>query len=447
MELKKEKIIIVGGGLAGSLFASCLAKRGFNVVMYERRPDMRKMELDAGRSINLALSTRGLSALKKVKLDKKILEESIPMDGRMMHSQAGLLTYQPYGKNGQYINSVSRAGLNLQLLSLADQYENVAVYFEHKCIDCDLENNTVTLLDKENNQITDHGDLIIATDGAYSAIRLKMQFTQGFDYSQDYEDYGYKELEITADKSGNFLMEKKALHIWPRGNFMMIALPNLGGSFTCTLFMPYKGAVSFEKIKTKEEIHDFFNEYFADAIALMPNLVEDYTKNPVGSLVTVRCKPWVRGRFALMGDAAHALVPFYGQGMNCAFEDAAVLDNLIELHYPNFDTILQKYGEERIDNANAIADLAIQNFKEMRDLVGKESFLENKKIEHDLSDLYPNEFKSQYELVTFSTLPYSYAKKMGAVNQKIIDEIKSAGLQNQLNNAEKIIPILTQMQE
>ena len=238
---KKEKIIVVGGGLAGSLFAVCLAKKGFDVDVYERRPDMRKDDVDGGRSINLALSTRGLHALSKIGLDQEILKQAIPMNGRMMHSIDGELTYQPYGKDGQYINSVSRAGLNRRLLELADENENVDLHFNHRCDDCDLEKNEVYFTDENGQAKTVKADYIIATDGAFSAIRLRMQKTNRFDFSQDYQDYGYKELEITPEEGGAFKMEKNALHIWPRGNYMMIALPNPDGSYTCTLFMPFEG--------------------------------------------------------------------------------------------------------------------------------------------------------------------------------------------------------------
>jgi kynurenine 3-monooxygenase len=439
---KKEKIIVVGGGLAGSLFAVCLAKKGFDVDVYERRPDMRKDDVDGGRSINLALSTRGLHALSKIGLDQEILKQAIPMNGRMMHSIDGELTYQPYGKDGQYINSVSRAGLNRRLLELADENENVDLHFNHRCDDCDLEKNEVYFTDENGQAKTVKADYIIATDGAFSAIRLRMQKTNRFDFSQDYQDYGYKELEITPEEGGAFKMEKNALHIWPRGNYMMIALPNPDGSYTCTLFMPFEGENSFGSLKTDEQIMEFLAHNFADSIPLMPNVLEDYKANPVGSLVTVRCNPWVRGNFALMGDSAHAVVPFYGQGMNCAFEDAAVLDDLIGKHYPNWELIFSEYEKERIHNANAIADLAIKNFKEMRDLVGQEDFLEKKRIEHELCELYPEHYKSQYELVTFSTEDYSYAQAMGDVNDGIIETIKEKGLANRLSDKDAILPIL-----
>ncbi len=438
----KEKILIVGGGLSGSLLAICMAKRGFDVHLYERRADMRKGKTEAGRSINLALSTRGISALEKVGLAEQVLHDAIPMHGRMMHSIKGELTYQPYGKDGQYINSVSRAGLNLKLIELADEFENVSIYFNSKCIDANLDKNEVIVQLENGVTETVKGDVIFGSDGAFSAIRSEMQKQNKFNYSQQYENYGYKELEILPHKNGEFLIEENALHIWPRGEFMMIALPNPNGSFTCTLFLAYEGEKSFEKLKTKEEVKLFFETYFADTIQYMPNYLEDFFNNPIGSLVTVKCSPWVRNKFALVGDAAHAIIPFYGQGMNCSFEDVKELDEIIETHYPNWELILDKYQKARIENANAIADLACKNFVEMRDLVGQTEFMHFKKIEHDLCELYPDKFKSQYELVTFNTSPYSYALKQGSKNEALIQHIISHKLDTQLDNKSLILPLI-----
>lgn len=438
----KEKIVLVGGGLSGSLLAICLAKRGFKVELYERRPDMRIEGYVGGRSINLALSLRGIEALRKVGLDEKVLNDAIPMNGRMMHNVKGELTYQPYGIEGQYINSVSRAGLNLKLLELADEHENVSLFFDHTCIDADLKNNKVMLKRKDNSTIEVSGDIMFGTDGAFSAIRSEMQKNIRFNYSQTYENYGYKELEIVPGKETLFQIEKNALHIWPRGEFMMIALPNLDGSFTCTLFLGYEGEKSFEKLKTEEQVMEFFKQYFPDAIPLMPNLIQDFFDNPIGNLVTVKCAPWVKNKFALVGDAAHAIIPFYGQGMNCSFEDVSELDEMIEKHYPNWDLVLETYQNLRIVNANAIADLACKNFVEMRDLVGRQEFMKFKQVEHDLVANYSEYFKSQYELVTFSTSPYSYALQQGYINEKIINEIIDKNLDVKVKNNIEILEIL-----
>jgi kynurenine 3-monooxygenase len=421
-----KRITLVGGGLAGSLAAVYLAKRGYEVNIYERRPDMRNVEIPAGRSINLALSTRGIDALKRVGLDQVVLDQAIPMAGRMMHDEKGNLAYQPYGKDGQAINSVSRAHLNIQLLKLADEHENVNQFFNMRCQEVDIENSICKFLNEETGEMVEvDSDYILGSDGAYSPVRLKMMKNDRFDYSQSYTKSGYKELNITPTSDGDFAMDPDSLHIWPRGNFMMIALPNPDKSFTCTLFMPYDGDVGFDQINSDQEILDFMNTYFADAVPLMPELLNDFKQNPVGSLVTVRCYPWHMKKATLIGDACHAIVPFYGQGMNCAFEDCVELDNCLE-EIGDWDNAMNEYQKRRKPNADAIADLALQNFIEMRDLVGDKDFLHYKKIEHQLCELHPDLFKSQYEMVTFSKVPYSEAMTKGAQNtQRVYDLIAS----------------------
>jgi kynurenine 3-monooxygenase len=421
-----KRITLVGGGLAGSLAAVYLAKRGYEVNIYERRPDMRNIEIPAGRSINLALSTRGIDALKRVGLDQVVLDQAIPMAGRMMHDEKGNLAYQPYGKDGQAINSVSRAHLNIQLLKLADEHENVNQFFNMRCQEVDIENSICKFLNEETGEMVEvDSDYILGSDGAYSPVRLKMMKNDRFDYSQSYTKSGYKELNITPTSDGDFAMDPDSLHIWPRGNFMMIALPNPDKSFTCTLFMPYDGDVGFDQINSDQEILDFMNTYFADAVPLMPELLNDFKQNPVGSLVTVRCYPWHMKKATLIGDACHAIVPFYGQGMNCAFEDCVELDNCLE-EIGDWDNAMNEYQKRRKPNADAIADLALQNFIEMRDLVGDKDFLHYKKIEHQLCELHPDLFKSQYEMVTFSKVPYSEAMTKGAQNtQRVYDLIAS----------------------
>ena len=420
--MNNGKIIISGAGLAGSLLASCLANRGFQVEVFERRPDMRKWKAEGGRSINLALSNRGIKALRKVHMDGPVLKEAIPMHGRMMHNTQGVLTYQPYGTEGQFINSVSRSGLNMKLISLAEEKQEVNLHFSHRIADVNFESTTVWVETPEGQMVEHKADAIIAADGAFSPIRLAMQKTNRFNYSQQYENYGYKELEIPPLEGDHpFQMEPNALHIWPRGEFMMIALPNPDGSFTCTLFLPYEGPISFDSLQTEDDVHQFFHTYFADTLPLISRLEQTFFSNPTGSLVTVRCAPWVRGKVALLGDAAHAIVPFYGQGMNCAFEDVAVLDNLIESNMSaGWEDVLDRYQKERIPNANAIADLALQNFIEMRDLVGHKDFLDFKEIEHTLCEKYPHFFKSQYELVTFSDVTYKTALESGEKNASLI---------------------------
>lgn len=431
-----EKIILVGGGLAGSLMSIYLAKRGHEVHLYERRPDMRKGKYEGGRSINLALSTRGINALNKVGLTEEILEISIPMKGRIMHSTAGDLNYQPYGREDQAIYSVSRGELNVRLLQLADQYPNIHMYFDHRCTKMDLDSSTATFETPNGSFIDVSGDVVLATDGAFSAVRDAMIRHPRYSYSQTYESHGYKELEIVPGQNGTFQMEEKALHIWPRSSFMMIALPNPGGNFTCTLFLPYEGDVSFSKLNTDEEIMDFFKTYFNDSIPLMPNLLDDFKKNPIGHLATVRTYPWVFNRSALMGDAAHAVVPFYGQGMNCSFEDCVVLDECIEKFEGDWDKILNEYQKLRKPNADSIATLAVQNFVEMRDLVGLPEFLHKKGIEKKLVDAFPGRYRTQYERVTFSNDNYLDALNAGEKNDRFLNYIVDNQLEAKLDDHE-----------
>ncbi len=441
--MTKQNITIIGGGLAGSLAAIYMAKRGFKVSLFERRPDMRKANVYQGKSINLALSTRGLFALEKIGLDKEILQDAIPMYGRMMHSRTGELSYHPYGKQGQAINSVSRGRLNQKLIELADAYENIDIYFNSRCIDVNIDETTAVFQLEDGSTRVVKSDRIIGTDGAFAATRGRLQITDRFNYSQNYLHVGYKELEIPEGENNSFRMEKNALHIWPRGSFMMIALPNPKGDFTCTLFMPFE---LFDSIKTQQDTLDFFNKEFADAVPMMPSLLLDYEKNPTSSLVTVRCYPWVKeDKIALAGDAAHAVVPFYGQGMNCSFEDIVVLDNMIEKYGDDWKTIFDEYQKERKPNADAIADLAIQNYYEMADKVGDKHFLHKKHIEHQLAELYPDKFKSQYELTTFSLSGYKYAWDMGKKNDALLEKIIAEHAEDKIADAtfmEQLWPML-----
>lgn len=419
-----EQITIIGGGLSGSLLAIFMAKRGYKVDVYERRPDPRRSNVYQGKSINLALSNRGLRALEKVGMDTVVLEQAIPMGGRMVHSKTGELSFQPYGKEGQAINSVSRGGLNIQLLKLASDFENISLHFDHKCTDVDPEKGIAEFETPSGARKLVTCGRIIGTDGAFAATRLHMQLSQRFDYSQDFEDYGYKELHIPSLPDGGFALDKNCLHIWPRGNFMMIALPNPDGSFTCTLFYPHQGPHSFESIDTEDKMLAFFRENFADAMPFLTHLSDDFFGNPTGSLVTVRCYPWVyKDKMALLGDAAHAIVPFYGQGMNCAFEDCVILDECMDKYPDNWKAIFENYQLLRKPNADAIAHLALQNFVEMRDKVGQPEFQHRKQVEHALTEYYGDVFKSQYELVTFSNVPYSTALKQGETNDRILDEL------------------------
>ena len=338
-----KNITIIGAGLVGSLLSIYLSKRGYKVKVFERRSDMRKEKINAGRSINLALSDRGLLALQKVGLLEEIKNISIPMHGRFIHTADGATAFQPYGKEGQYINSVSRATLNSKLMDLAEQ-QGAEIFFNHKCSTVDWKTNKIVFeLPGSQLRIQD-SELIFGADGAFSAARLQHQLQHDkFDYQQYYIDCGYKELTIPPAAGGGFAMEVNALHIWPRKDYMLIALPNLDKTFTCTLFFPFEGETSFSKLDTKEKVKTFFEKTFPDAVPLMPDYINEFFTNPVSSLVTVKCFPWIReDKFALIGDAAHAIVPFFGQGMNCGFEDCRVLDELIGQNGDDWEAILKQ---------------------------------------------------------------------------------------------------------
>jgi kynurenine 3-monooxygenase len=414
---KQLSIAIAGAGLVGSLLSIYLRKRGYNVTVFERRPDMRIKGFEGGRSINLALSNRGIRALEEIGLAEPLKEVAIPMHGRVMHDRKGNLTFQAYGKQGQYINSVSRSGLNVVLIGEAEKL-GVKFLFTQRIDKVDLEK---TIINGEKF------DLIIGADGAFSAVRSALQFTDRFDYSQDYIAHGYKELSIPAGSGGSFQIEKNALHIWPRESFMMIALPNPDGSFTCTLFFPFDGKVSFNELKTKDDVQKFFEETFPDALKLMPTMLEDFMSNPMSSLVTVRCSPWVRNNTLVIGDAAHAIVPFFGQGMNAGFEDCRILNKLLDKHSDNWEKVLPEFQATRKPDTDAIAQLALDNFIEMRDLVGEPSFLLRKKIEAKLHELFPEKWIPLYSMVTFhDSMRYSDAYRIGQQQKKIMDEVMKA---------------------
>lgn len=420
-----KKIAIVGAGLVGSLQAILMAQKGYQVSVFERREDLRKAEVLAGRSINLALSDRGWKAVELAGIADEIRKIAIPMYGRCMHAIDGTLSYQPYGKEGQAIYSVSRGQLNQKLMNLADEYPNIEYNFDRKCLDLDLKTNTLLFKNTKTNETESYQfDRIFATDGAYSAVRTRLQKSTFFDYSQKYLDHGYKELLIPANPDGTHKIEKNSLHIWPRGEFMMIALANMEGSFTCTLFFPMKGEISFESLKTEEQIEDFFRKMFPDALEMMPTLVETYFKNPTSSLMMVRCNPWnYEDKVALLGDAAHAMVPFYGQGMNCGFEDCTVFDEMYKESGGNWEGLLDRFSAQRVPDGNAIIDLALDNYIEMRDLTADPEFLLRKKIEAKFSNLYPDLWMPLYSQVTFSDIRYSEAIRNGKRQSSIMDVI------------------------
>jgi kynurenine 3-monooxygenase len=409
---------IIGGGLVGPLMAVYLAKKGFSVEMYERRADMRRADVPAGRSINLALTSRGWRALEEIGLKDKVMKIAIPMKGRMVHDPEGKLSFFAYGqKDEEVIYAVSRGLLNKLLLEEAATHKNVNLTFNKTF--------NASELDSLNSEA------VIAADGAWSAVRKNMfETVHNFDYSQSFQEYGYKELHIPPGAGGAFQMEKHALHIWPRKSHMMIALPNTDGSFTMTLFYSYTG---FEALKTKEDVLNFFKRHFPDAVPLMPTLAEDFFANPIGALVTVKCAPWNNGNTVLMGDAAHAIVPFFAQGMNSGFEDCAVLNTLITSK-PNWPDVFANFSRLRKPNADAIADMAVENFFEMRDGVTNPKFALKKQVGFELEKRWPQKFIPRYSMVIFHPeIPYAEAKLRGERQDKILDELCA-----NINNAEEL---------
>ena len=419
-----HRIIIVGAGLAGSLLAVQLGRAGHEVRILERRSDPRGSGVLGGRSINLAISVRGFRALERAGLRERILDNAVEMPGRMIHTASGSI-FQPYSRDAnQSIKSVSRGGLNLALIEAADELDNVTILFDRPCSSVDLEKAEVTTITPDGAEETHTADLVVGADGAYSAVRLGMQMNPRFNFSQSYLEHGYKELTIPPVSEGPhapFALEPRALHIWPHGGSMMIALPNPDGSFTCTLFWPYKGEHGFDRLEHAEpaEIIAFFEQAYPNAVPIMPTLAEDYRRNPTSPLVTIRCNPWKIGRTVLLGDSAHAIVPFYGQGANAAFEDCDELADALARHPEDLDRAIREYQDARIDNANAIADLAIENFLEMRDHTGSRGHRLKKKGSLLLGGLVPALWTPLYDMVSFTTIPYAEAQKKARRQSRI----------------------------
>jgi kynurenine 3-monooxygenase len=468
---RTSDLCVVGAGLVGSLLSIYLAKRGFHVDLFERRSDMRKEIISAGRSINLAVSTRGLQALRKVGLEEEILRQAIPMRGRMIHAKDGSLNFQPYGKDdSEYINSVSRATLNKVLMSRAEETKLVDIYFNQKAVGMDFDKCELYLEDATNDQYTTVATtMVMSADGSSSALRDDMLKRPGYTCSEEALNYAYKELVIPPGEGGTFRMEKNALHIWPRGTYMLIALPNFDGSYTCTLFLPFEGMPSFAALKTPEDVLRFFKEEFSDAVPLIADLAETFFANPTGHMVTVKCGPWhVEEKALLLGDAAHAIVPFFGQGMNCGFEDLTVLSDCmdhhvkqggslyinrrnVEVHHPGrravegstaWSKIFSEFFHQRKENTDAIADMAVENFIEMRDKVADPKFQLEKAVEKILQREFPKQYVSRYSLVTFSTVPYSLAKRAGVATDEILQELCTkieTAEQVDLKKAQKLI--------
>lgn len=416
---------IVGAGLVGSLWAVYLSKAGYKVTIVERRPDIRKAEISAGKSINLAMSYRGWKALDTVGVGDEIRKMAIPMPGRTMHDLQGNLSYQPYGKEGQAIFSVSRGGLNAKMMDIAEQVGGAQIFYNERCTGADLEKGIVYTEHTETKEKkTYNADVVFATDGAFSAVRYNsMQLMEGFNYSQTFIDDGYREILLPANSDGSYKLKKESLHIWPRGRFMLIALPNEDGSFTCTLFMPMKGEQSFEKLTTKEAVNHFFKTTFPDFYELMPNIADEWEKHPLSALAIIRCYPWSYGKTVLMGDAAHATVPFYGQGMNCGFEDCTVMWELMQKHNEDWKKIFEEYQVLRKPDGDGVQDLSLQNYIVMRDLVADPTFLLQKKIEAHFSEKHPDKWMPVYSQVSFSHIRYSEAYRVGNRQDEIMKKV------------------------
>ena len=442
-----KKVAIIGGGLVGSLLAIFLAKRGFVIDVFEKRPDMRNSNLMGGRSINLVISDRGWKALKAAGIDADIKKICIPVYGRMTHDIMSNETFLPYSRLKKAIYSVSRGELNQRLITCADKYDNVTFHFNYGCESIDYGSATASFIDIQNGKaIKIESDVIFGADGANSKVRksllakdnLKLLGENSY-ASEEPIDHGYKELVIPANSDGSWKLDKNALHIWPRKRFMLMALANLDGGFTCTLFFPLKGIPSFESIKDERDLMEFFNETFPDAVPLMPTLVSDYFDNPSSSLMIVKCFPWTYGgKIALIGDAAHAIVPFYGEGMNCGFEDCRVLDELIEEHGSDWAQVLSTYEILRKPNGDAIADLSMRNFIEMRDLVADPAFLLRKKIESKIFKNHPDKWVPLYSQVKFSDIPYAEALEEGKRQDKIMEIIMKRSDIEQMWDSEEV---------
>lgn len=420
---KPQNIAIVGSGLVGSLLGIYLRKKGHKVTIYDRRPDIRQIKF-SGRSINLAMSVRGWKALDGIGIGDEIRKIAIPMDKRAIHVLDKPMFFQPYGKEGEAIYSISRGLLNKRMIDLAEE-EGVEFAFEQRVWDVNLPEATLFTGETERSEWTSHKhDLIFGADGAFSRVRHKMQRRSRFDYSQDFLDTGYKELTIPANSDGTHKLHKNALHIWPRGRFMFIALPNLDGSFTCTLFMPFEGQDSFESLQTELQVQEFFEKHFPAVTEDIPNLIRDFFQNPTSALVTMKCYPWTYwNKVALVGDSAHAIVPFYGQGMNAGFEDITVLNELIEKHGDDWEATFLEYQKSRKPNADAIAELSYRNFIEMSSKTADANFILRKKIEKWFSEKHPDKWMPLYSRVTFSHRPYAEALEEGDRQRRIMDEV------------------------
>jgi kynurenine 3-monooxygenase len=417
----KQPIVIIGAGLVGSMMAIYLGQRGYKVEVFDKLPDIRKESISAGRSINLALANRGIRPMRQLGIMDKVEKLLIPMKGRMLHDIEGNLQFQSYGqKPEEVIYSVPRGGLVCLLRDEAEATGNVTFHFKQTIDAIDLDHNHITV-----NGVKKPYAKLLGADGAGSIVRKSYEAQGVNDVSYEVLDHSYKELTIPASKSGDFLIDKNSLHIWPRGEYMLIALPNLDGSFTVTLFLPTKGELSFETLTANESVIALFKTKFKDAADLMPDLTEMFFENPTGMLGTIRCQQWHHKEALLIGDSAHAIVPFHGQGMNCGFEDCYELNALLDEHDDDWQKVLDLYTEIRRPNANAIADMALDNYIEMRDSVRDPKFHLKKAIAFDLENRYPNQFIPRYSMVMFHHITYADAQNRGAIQAEILTELSN----------------------
>ena len=434
-----ETILVIGAGLVGSVLSMFLAKRGYRVEVYERGPDLRRASLSSGRSINLTLCDRGLRVLDILGVGTAVRDVSVPAYGRLIHDDRGELTFQPYGNSGEAIYSIARSDLNSTLLEYAESNFDITFHFNRKCVAIDLASATVEFEEPATVARTRiKADRIMGADGAYSVVRKQMQKSQRLNYFQEYWHQGYKELRVPAQLNHGWATEKNVLHIWPRGHYMLIGFPNTDGSFTCSLHIPFEGDLSFNSIKTQEDLLRFFCDAFPDVISHMPDLVKDYFANPPNSMVTIKCSPWsYQDKAVLVGDACHSIYPSYGQGANAGFEDCAFLYECLESHPSDWKAVFAEYQRLRKPNTDAIADLCVEHFVELRDLVGDPRFLLRKEVERKINQLYPEKYKDLYSMITFTCMPYIEALRIDREQRAIVDRIMSVeGIEQKIFSAE-----------
>lgn len=447
------KTIVIGAGLVGSLLSMFLAKKGYQVEVFDRNADSRKNSLNSGRSINLTLCERGLKVLDSIGAGQAVRALAVPVYGRLIHDVEGKLTFQPYGNHREAIYSIARNELNKVLLDFAEHRFGINFSFQQKCLDVDFTTPTVELKNQVSGETTLHqAERVFGADGSYSAVRLQIQKKTRFNFSQQYWAQGYKELEVPVSVNKKWTSERNVIHIWPRGNYMLLGFPNLDGSFTCSLHLPFEGPLSFLSIRTEEDLLGLFRDSFADAVSLMPQLVNDFFAHPANSMVTIKCSPWsYQDKVALIGDAAHSIFPSYGQGANAGFEDCAALFDCMEEYGENWTRVLSEFEKRRRPNTDAIADLCIEHFCELRDLVGNPRFLLRKKIERKLNQVCPEKYLDLYSMISFTQMPYTEALRLDREQRAIVEQIMNVDeIEKKLNSVEAnrfiesfIAPVLT----